>query len=76
MTEKAKHLKLTTRLVLLFVLVGTLAYLKSPTRSYATNCQQTCLAEEHECVQECGNDTQCQNECILEYKSCVNGCPR
>ena len=76
MTNHSKRIRLTTRLLLLFSLMATLAYLKSPTRSYATTCQQDCLNEEHECVQSCGGNTQCSNDCILEYKSCVNGCPR
>jgi hypothetical protein len=76
MTEKSARMRLATRLVLLFALLTTLAYLKNPTRSYATTCQQNCLTWEHECVQSCGSNSECSNECILEYKSCVDGCPR
>jgi hypothetical protein len=68
------NLGLAKRLVLLFALVVTLAYLKNPPLSYALTCQQECLAWEHSCVAGCGSNSSCSNECILEYKSCVNGC--
>jgi hypothetical protein len=76
MIDKSMHLRLAQRLVLLFALVLTLGYLKSPARSYALTCTQECLAWEHTCVQDCGGSSSCSNECILEYKSCVDGCPR
>jgi hypothetical protein len=76
MIDKSMHIRLAKRLVLLFALVVTLGYLKSPTRSYGETCTQECLAIEHACVASCGNSSSCANECILEYKSCVNGCPR
>ena len=75
MNEETMHRKLATRLVLLFALLVTLAYLKSPTRSYATSCEHTCLNEEHACVASCPpGESYCDNECILEFKQCVNGC--
>jgi hypothetical protein len=72
MTERMIHLKLAMRLVLLFALVIALVYMKSPTRSYATDCLGQCELTYLACIAECpGDDETCHRACNGLYSECV-----
>ncbi len=66
--------KLTKRLLLLFVLAGTLIYLKTPTKAHAFTCQQQCMATLEQCTKQCGDDNICIADCFDYYAACLKRC--
>jgi hypothetical protein len=69
--------KLAKRLLLLFVLTGTLIYLRVPTKAHADE-RETCLAlcaeAAPKCLEKCGDDQSCINACDLENEACIAYC--
>jgi hypothetical protein len=74
--------KLTNRLMLLFVLTGTLIYLRTPPKARAgTGCCTICDVGNGICVAHCRDLytgtalQQCIAQCDATLKQCVKGCP-
>ena len=68
--------KLATRILLLFLLGGMLAYLKAPTKAQAgeqTTCAQ-CEADFPICVAKCDGDEECIELCRIEEQQCLAHC--
>jgi hypothetical protein len=69
--------KLARRLFLLFLLVGTLTYLRAPTKAHAderSTCILACEKADAECPEKCGGDPSCLALCRSEYEGCVAYC--
>jgi hypothetical protein len=69
--------KLARRMLLLFLLGGTLAYLKAPTKAQAGEEKITCAQCENDftiCVAKCNGDEECLQDCHIEEQGCLANC--
>lgn len=66
--------KLTKRLLLLFVLIGTLTYLRQPDRAQAYTCDDGCITQWLHCKALCNGNQSCINGCTTEEQSCFKTC--
>jgi hypothetical protein len=72
MTRITKN-RLAKRMLLLFVLTGTLLYLKAPTKAHAITCE-TCLDDLQTCLTGCDGNGVCRGECVNEFDACDDRC--
>jgi hypothetical protein len=72
------HEKAARKLLLLFVLTGTLFYLRAPTRASGLTCQQECQVLRGECDTLCidshANEPLCIDMCTYNYNECIASC--
>jgi hypothetical protein len=72
----AQH-TLTRKLLLLFVLAGMLAYLRTPTKAIGGACQQLCAEIYNACQRSCFKNVDppaCSAECTVQYNTCLANC--
>jgi hypothetical protein len=70
--------KLTRKVLLLFVLSGTLVYLRHPDKAQAlfcNGCDQGCLNQYAICYKNCNGVQSCISGCEAVFKACTKACP-
>jgi hypothetical protein len=65
--------KLTKRLVLLFLLMGVLAFLRQPSQAFS--CDSECVTVWDECKTRCDGNQSCINGCTVQEQACFKTCP-
>jgi hypothetical protein len=68
--------KLTKKLLLLFVLIGALIYLRQPDQAeaYGCPCIVGCISGYSRCVALCNGNQTCINGCKTQETQCDNHC--
>ena len=67
--------KAISRITVLLLLIVCLIYLQRPPQSAALTCQQTCQAQDSQCVKGCHGSEGCLVICAEALRGCLNGCP-